>query len=71
MRGDRVERVAVRVGAERAGEVEVLAGINAGDVVVASARAELTEGAAVEAGPLSVDSGPARSTSEEDKRNER
>jgi RND family efflux transporter MFP subunit len=49
VRGDRVERVAVRVGAERAGAVEVLAGINAGDVVVASAATELSEGAAVEA----------------------
>ena len=47
MRGDRVERVAVRVGTERAGNVEVLAGINAGDVVVATPVAELTEGAAV------------------------
>ena len=49
VRGDRVERVAVRVGAERAGAVEVLAGISAGDVVVASAATELTAGAAVEA----------------------
>ena len=47
VRGDRVERVAVRVGAERSGQVEVLAGINAGDVVVATPVAELTEGAAV------------------------
>jgi len=47
VRGDRVERVAVRVGTERAGNVEVLAGINAGDVVVATPVAELTEGAAV------------------------
>jgi RND family efflux transporter MFP subunit len=49
VRGDRVERVAVRVGAERAGAVEVLAGINAGDVVVATPVAELSEGAAVQA----------------------
>ena len=48
VRGDRVERVAVRVGAERRGEVEVLAGISAGDVVVTSAATELTEGAAIE-----------------------
>jgi RND family efflux transporter MFP subunit len=47
VRGRRVERVAVRVGAERAGQVEVLAGINAGDVVVATPIAELSEGAAV------------------------
>jgi RND family efflux transporter MFP subunit len=49
VRGRRVERVAVRVGAERAGNVEVLAGINAGDVVVATPVAGLTEGAAVAA----------------------
>ena len=49
VRDERVERVAVRVGTERSGEVEVLAGINAGDVVVASPPAGLTEGAAVEA----------------------
>jgi RND family efflux transporter MFP subunit len=48
VRAGRVERIAVRVGAERRGEVEVLAGISAGDVVVASAATELTEGAAVE-----------------------
>jgi len=47
VRGDRVERVAVRVGAERAGNAEVLAGINAGDVVVATPVAGLAEGAAV------------------------
>jgi RND family efflux transporter MFP subunit len=49
VRGERVERVAVRVGAERAGEVEVLAGISAGEVVVATPVAALTEGAAVAA----------------------
>jgi RND family efflux transporter MFP subunit len=49
VRGDRVERIAVRVGVERAGAVDVLAGIDAGDVVVRTAVAELTEGAAVEA----------------------
>ncbi len=49
VRNDRAERVAVRVGAERAGEVEISAGINAGDVVVAGPPAELTEGSAVEA----------------------
>ena len=31
-----VERVAVRTGGERDGQVEVLSGINAGDVVVAA-----------------------------------
>jgi RND family efflux transporter MFP subunit len=49
VRGDRVERIAVRVGAERAGQVELLAGINAGDVVVATPVAELSEGAVVAA----------------------
>jgi hypothetical protein len=49
VRDDRVERVAVRIGAERSGEVEVLAGIDAGDRVVATPVAELTEGAAVAA----------------------
>ena len=47
VRGDRVERVAVRVGAERAGNAEVLAGISAGDVVVATPVVGLAEGAAV------------------------
>ena len=47
VRADRVERVAVRLGAERSGAVEIQAGINAGDVVVASPPAELAEGAAV------------------------
>jgi hypothetical protein len=54
VRGRRVERVAVRVGAERAGQVEVLAGINAGDVVVATPVAELSEGAAVAANERNV-----------------
>jgi RND family efflux transporter MFP subunit len=49
VRSERVERVAVRVGAERGGQVEVLAGVNGGDVVVATPVAGLTEGAAVEA----------------------
>jgi hypothetical protein len=50
VRERRVERVAVRVGAERAGQVDVLAGVNAGDVVVATPVAELSEGAVVSAG---------------------
>jgi RND family efflux transporter MFP subunit len=49
VRGRRVERVAVRVGAERAGQVDVLAGVNAGDVVVATPVAELSDGAVVAA----------------------
>ena len=49
VRGDRAERVAVRLGAERSGQVEVVAGINAGDVVVDSPPAEVAEGAAVAA----------------------
>jgi hypothetical protein len=47
VRDGRVERVAVRVGAERGGEVELLAGINSGDVVVTRPVGELTQGAAV------------------------
>jgi HlyD family secretion protein len=49
VRGDRVERVAVSIGSERSGAVEILSGINAGDVVVATPVAGLTDGAAVEA----------------------
>ena len=44
----RAERVAVSVGAERSGQVDVTAGINAGDVVVATPVAGLAEGVAVE-----------------------
>ena len=49
VRGDRVERVAVSVGSERSGAIEILSGINAGDVVVATSVAGLADGAAVEA----------------------
>jgi RND family efflux transporter MFP subunit len=49
VRAGRVERVAVRVGAERGGQVEVLAGLSGGDVVVATPVAGLAAGAAVEA----------------------
>jgi RND family efflux transporter MFP subunit len=49
VRDGRVERIAVRVGVERAGEAEILAGINAGDSVVARPVAGLEEGAAVAA----------------------
>jgi RND family efflux transporter MFP subunit len=49
VRDARVERVAVRVGAQRGSDVEVMAGINAGDVVVATPVAGLTQGAAVAA----------------------
>jgi RND family efflux transporter MFP subunit len=48
IRGDRVERTAVRIGAERGGQIEVLAGVNGGDLVVAKPVAGLTDGAAVE-----------------------
>jgi RND family efflux transporter MFP subunit len=47
VRGDRVERVAVSVGSERSGAIEVLSGINAGDVVVARQVAGLADGVAV------------------------
>ena len=49
VRDARVERVAVRVGSERSGEVEVLAGISAGERVVAKPDAALVDGAAVAA----------------------
>jgi RND family efflux transporter MFP subunit len=42
-----LERVAVRTGAERDGQVEVLSGINAGDVVVAAPVEGLSEGVKV------------------------
>ena len=42
-----LERVAVRTGGERDGQMEVLSGINAGDVVVAAPVEGLSEGAKV------------------------
>jgi RND family efflux transporter MFP subunit len=48
IRGNRVERVAVRVGAERGGQIDVVAGVNGGDIVVATPVAGLTDGVAVE-----------------------
>lgn len=47
VRDERVERIAVSVGAERSGLVEVLSGINAGDVVVAQQVVGLADGVAV------------------------
>ena len=44
---DSVERVAVRTGGERNGQIEVLSGINAGDVLVGKAVDGLAEGAPV------------------------
>jgi RND family efflux transporter MFP subunit len=44
---DELERVAVRTGGERDGQVEVLSGINPGDVVVAAPVEGLSEGAKV------------------------
>ncbi len=44
---DAVERVAVRTGGERNGQIEVLSGINAGDVLVAKPVDGLAEGAPV------------------------
>ncbi|HEX2494882.1 MAG TPA: efflux RND transporter periplasmic adaptor subunit [Steroidobacter sp.] len=43
----KVERVAVRTGGERDGQIELLAGVNAGDVVVAAPAQGLVEGAPV------------------------
>jgi RND family efflux transporter MFP subunit len=44
---DSVERVAVRTGGERNGQIEVLSGINAGDVLVSKPVSGLAEGASV------------------------
>jgi RND family efflux transporter MFP subunit len=44
---DRVERIAVRVGASRDGQIDVLSGISAGEVVVAQPVDGLAEGAPV------------------------
>jgi RND family efflux transporter MFP subunit len=44
---DELERVAVRTGGERDGQVEVLSGINPGDVVVAAPVEGLSEGAKI------------------------
>jgi RND family efflux transporter MFP subunit len=46
--GERVERRAVRIGARAQGSVDVLAGLQDGDVVVLDPPAELADGAAVE-----------------------
>jgi RND family efflux transporter MFP subunit len=43
----KIERVAVRTGGERDGQIEVLSGINPGDVVVAAPAEGLSEGAKV------------------------
>lgn len=42
-----IERVAVRTGGERNGQIELLSGVNAGDVVVAAPAEGLSEGASV------------------------
>jgi multidrug efflux pump subunit AcrA (membrane-fusion protein) len=47
VQGGEIERVAVRTGGERDGQIEVLSGINSGDVVVASPVEGLSEGARV------------------------
>jgi len=47
VRGGRAERVAVGLGAERSGQVEIVAGVNAGEVVIDSPPAGVAEGAAV------------------------
>jgi hypothetical protein len=44
---DAVERVAVRTGGERNGQIELLSGINAGDVLVGKPVDGLAEGAPV------------------------
>ncbi len=47
---DEVERVAVSIGGERDGQVEIMSGIQAGDEVVTSPAAELRAGASVKTG---------------------
>jgi RND family efflux transporter MFP subunit len=47
VQGDEVERVAVSTGGERDGQIEVLSGINSGDVVVARQVEGLSEGTRV------------------------
>jgi RND family efflux transporter MFP subunit len=49
VQGDEVERVAVSTGGERDGQIEVLSGINSGDVVVARQVEGLSEGVRVRA----------------------
>lgn len=44
VQGGRVERVAVRTGGERDGQIELLSGINAGEIVVASPVAGMSDG---------------------------
>ena len=44
---DRVERIAVSVGVERNGQIDVLSGISAGEVVVAQPVDGLAEGAPI------------------------
>jgi len=47
LNGKSVERVAVRTGGERSGQIEVLSGINAGDVLVGKPVDGLAEGAPI------------------------
>ncbi|HEY6642000.1 efflux RND transporter periplasmic adaptor subunit [Povalibacter sp.] len=47
IQGDTIERVAVRTGSERNGQIDVLSGINAGETVVAAPVEGLQEGASV------------------------
>jgi membrane fusion protein (multidrug efflux system) len=47
IQSNQVERVAVRTGGERDGQVEVLSGINAGEVVVAAPVEGLKDGTRV------------------------
>jgi RND family efflux transporter MFP subunit len=44
---DKAERVAVRTGAERDGQTEILAGVDGSDVLIAEPSAELAEGSSV------------------------
>jgi membrane fusion protein, multidrug efflux system len=48
---DTVERVAVRVGARRQGQAEMLAGVSAGDRIVVDGTGKLRPGMAITEGP--------------------
>jgi membrane fusion protein (multidrug efflux system) len=47
VQNERVERVAVRTGGEREGQIDILAGVNAGEVVVTAPLEGLEDGARV------------------------
>ncbi len=56
----RVQRQAVKLGARGSGEVEIVAGLQAGDEVVAASNTNLTEGKRVRAVPANTKTAPRR-----------